>query len=299
MWKITLKIPSMVKFLTLLILLFTLSSCKFSISSAPSEHTPETEDAPISEISEDETTENVPDNTEVVAGAKPGYSSEDISEVNPEGNSGKDISDTGSESIEAIAPITTAPDIVFEKSAIPEDIKTKMWNVTISEKSVVTYEDLSYLTVTFMGYDGTAKKGNLIVDADIADEVLTIFRELYEAEFPIEKIKLPSEYGGSDELSMQDNNTSAFNDRPIEGSGALSYHQLGRAIDINPLVNPYIRFSDGEVLPTTAHKYLDRALDETGMIKPDSICVEIFKKYGWTWGGDWNSVKDYQHFEKK
>ena len=111
-------------------------------------------------------------------------------------------------------------------------------------------------------------------------------------------MKLPCEYGGIDELSMRDNNTSAYNDRPIEGSGATSYHQLGRAIDINPLVNPYIRFSDGEVLPETARQYLDRNRSVKGMINDDSPCVHVFKKYGWTWGGDWNSVKDYQHFEK-
>lgn len=186
----------------------------------------------------------------------------------------------------------------FTSEPIPEEIRTKMQDVTISDKSPVTFDDLSYLTLTYIGYDGESHIGNMVVANEIADEVIEIFKELYNIKFPIEKMRLPCEYDGVDEYSMRDNNTSAFNDRPIEGTGGLSFHQLGRAIDINPLVNPYIRFSDGEVLPTTAHKYLDRTLDEMGMLTADSECVQIFKKHGWTWGGDWTSVKDYQHFEK-
>ena len=90
-----------------------------------------------------------------------------------------------------------------------------------------------------------------------------------------------------------------FNDRPIEGSEVLSYHQLGCAIDVNPLVNPYIKFSTNAILPITGETYLDRTLDEKGMITEESECVKIFKKYGWSWGGDWHSLKDYQHFEKE
>ena len=189
-------------------------------------------------------------------------------------------------------------ELVFASEPIPEEIRIRMQGVTISDKSHVTFDDLSYLTLSYMGYDGKTHIGNMVVASEITDEVVQIFKELYDIKFPIQKMRLPCEYDGVDEYSMRDNNTSAFNDRPIEGTGALSYHQLGRAIDINPLVNPYVRFSDGSVLPTTAHKYLDRTLDEKGMILPDSECVQIFKKYGWTWGGDWTSLKDYQHFEK-
>ncbi len=187
----------------------------------------------------------------------------------------------------------------FTSSPVPEEVRQKMQGVTISEKSPVGFDDLSYLTLSYAGYDGKTHTGNMIVSAELADEVISIFKELYNIGFPIEKMRLPCEYDGVDELSMRDNNTSAFNDRPIEGTGGMSFHQLGRAIDINPLVNPYIRFSDGEVLPTTASEYLDRTLGEKGMITEDSPCVGIFKKYGWEWGGDWHSLKDYQHFEKK
>lgn len=194
---------------------------------------------------------------------------------------------------EDIAPLQ------FTSSAVPDEVRKKMQGVTISENSPVGFDDLSYLTLSYTGYDGKTHAGNMIVSAELADEVISIFKELYNIGFPIEKMRLPCEYDGVDENSMRDNNTSAFNDRPIEGTGGLSYHQLGRAIDINPLVNPYIRFSDGVVLPETAYKYLDRTLGKEGMIAEDSPCVEIFKKYGWDWGGDWKSVKDYQHFEKK
>ena len=189
--------------------------------------------------------------------------------------------------------------LLFTSEPIPEEIRAKMQDVTISDKSPVAFDDLSYLTLSYIDYDGKTNIGNMVVASEIADEVIQIFKELYNIKFPIEKMRLPCEYEGVDEYSMRDNNTSAFNDRPIEGTGGLSYHQLGRAIDINPLVNPYIRFSDGEVLPTTAHKYLDRTLNEKGMLLAGSECVKIFKKYGWTWGGDWTSVKDYQHFEKQ
>ena len=188
---------------------------------------------------------------------------------------------------------------VFSKSEIPEEIREKMYGKTISDKSHVSYDDLSYLTLSYYGYDDEIHTGNMIVAKELADEVICIFKELLNEKFPIQKMVLPCEFDGIDEYSMQANNTSAFNDRPIEGTGGLSYHQLGRAIDINPLINPYIRFSDNTVLPTTAEPYLDRTLDVKGMINEGSKCVEIFEKYGWNWGGYWNSLKDYQHFEKK
>ena len=212
-----------------------------------------------------------------------------------------ETSDTSENVYETIGQEEAQPelDVIFSSEPIPYDVRDRMWNVTISERSRLNFDDLSYLTLTYMGYDDCQHIGHLVVDKNLSDEVIGIFRELYEIGFPIEKMNLPCDYGGVDELSMEDNNTSAFNDRPIEGSGALSYHQLGRAIDRNPLINPYIKASSQTVLPVTAEAYLDRTLDEKGMITEDSECVRIFKKYGWSWGGDWHSLKDYQHFEKE
>jgi len=188
---------------------------------------------------------------------------------------------------------------VFGKEEIPEDIKAEMIGVTIHENSRVTFDDLSYLTLTYVGYDEESHIGNMIVDKELGDEVLAIFKELYEAGFPIESVEPAYKYDGDDSRSMENNNTSAFNDRPLTGGNSLSYHQLGRAIDINPYVNPYVKASKGIILPASAKAYADRGINEKGMIKADGICVEIFKKYGWSWGGDWKSLKDYQHFEKR
>lgn len=187
---------------------------------------------------------------------------------------------------------------IFLIEEIPDDIREFMKGKTIYDDSPVGYDELRYLTVTFWSYDDEKQTGNIIVNEAIAEDIIEIFRILLENKFPIEKIRLADHYGGSDELSMRDNNTSGFNDRPIEGSGALSYHQLGLAVDINPLYNPYIKYSTNKLEPSTAEEYLDRSLNSKGMIYADDICVTTFKQYGFTWGGDWNSVKDYQHFEK-
>lgn len=196
--------------------------------------------------------------------------------------------------------ITIKPfEIIFTKSAIPDNIYKMMLGKTIHTDSIMKIENLSYITLTFYGYDDKLHIGHIIMDKSLADEVIEIFRILLNAKFPIEKIILPDAYGGNDELSMRDNNTSGFNDRPIKNSGgALSYHQLGRAIDINPLYNPYINLKTGDIQPSTAGAYLDRTKDLKGMIKPNDVCVKAFKDKGWEWGGDWTTVKDYQHFEK-
>ena len=186
---------------------------------------------------------------------------------------------------------------VFLIEEIPEEIRTLMKGKTIYDDSPIGYDDLRYLTVTFWGYDSEKHLGNIIVNKTIADDTIEIFRILLEHEFPIEKMHLPDYYDGKDELSMRDNNTSGFNDRPLEGTDTLSYHQLGLAIDINPLYNPCINYYTNKLEPTTAEKYLDRSLFEKGMVVADDICVTTFKQYGFTWGGDWNSMKDYQHFQ--
>ena len=187
---------------------------------------------------------------------------------------------------------------IFVVEEIPEEVRSFMKGKTIYDNSPIGYDELSYLTVTYWGYDDRIHTGNIIVNNAIADDTIAIFQTLLEHNFPIEKIKLPDYYDGKDELSMQDNNTSGFNDRPLEGSNGLSYHQLGLAIDINPLHNPCIDYRTNKLEPSTAEKYLDRSLTEIGMIFPDDICVTTFKQYGFTWGGDWYSIKDYQHFEK-
>lgn len=186
----------------------------------------------------------------------------------------------------------------FEVLSIPEDIKSLMIGKTIYENSIMDFDDLRYLRVTYFGYDENSHIGEIIVYKDIAEEVVNIFKELYENKFPIEKMKLPDYYGGVDEESMRDNNSSGFNDRPVSVT-QRSYHQLGLAIDINPLYNPFIVFKNNYLAPGNSREFLDRSKDVKGMITDSSICVKIFKKYGWEWGGDWTYCKDYQHFERQ
>ena len=127
-----------------------------------------------------------------------------------------------------------------------------------------------------------------------------VFYELYQAGYPIEKMHLIDDYGGDDESSMKDNNTSCFNFRKIEGSQTLSNHSKGRAVDINPLYNPYVKeTADGTVVqPAGAEAYGNRDSEFSYKIENGDLCYEIFTNHGFSWGGDWNSVKDYQHFEK-
>jgi hypothetical protein len=142
--------------------------------------------------------------------------------------------------------------------------------------------------------DGKAHTGRLVVAADVVDDMIGIMADLFEARFPIERIEPVDVYDGNDNRSMAANNTSAFNCRPVTGGSSWSEHSYGRAIDVNPLLNPYVR--GGTVLPPQGQRYADRSLDEPGMIHAGDVVVEAFSARGWVWGGTWSSPKDYQHF---
>ena len=185
---------------------------------------------------------------------------------------------------------------IFE---VTDDIFARMEGNTWQEGCPVPPGDLRYLKVLCVDIDGETHEGEIIVNYHIAEEVLEIFRKLYEAAYPVEKIRLADEYGGVDELSMEDNNTSAFNFRLITGSSVISKHALGLAVDINPLYNPYVRYLDDGMLlePATAGGYLDRTAEFPYKIREDDLCCRLFSEYGFEWGGYWTSCKDYQHFE--
>jgi hypothetical protein len=161
----------------------------------------------------------------------------------------------------------------------------------------VPLEDLRVLNIPYWDYAGKSAQGELIVNEKVADEVEGIFRELRDHGFRIEKMKPVDAYGGSDDRSMEANNTSAFNCRDKTGQpGNYSNHSWGRAIDINPLTNPYVRGS--MVLPPEGRACLDRTRTYVGGIQADDFVVQLFRKHGWTWGGSWKDRQDYQHFEK-
>lgn len=188
----------------------------------------------------------------------------------------------------------------FFQSEISDSLYQKINNKSYKKNSTIPLEDLRYIEVLHYGFDNKVHKGELIVNRKIADDVINIFKELYDEKYPIEKIILIDEYDGDDIKSMEDNNSSAFNFRVIDGTSKLSNHAMGFAIDINPLYNPYVRTVNGipNVLPENGTKYADRSMDCRYYITKNSICYDIFKKYGFDWGGDWKSSKDYQHFQK-
>lgn len=156
---------------------------------------------------------------------------------------------------------------------------------------------LRRVSVEYLGFDGMVHRGDLIVADDLAEEVVAIFDELRQMRYPIEKIRTVDNYpGAEDELSMEDDNTSAFNCRDIPGTGRWSQHAYGRAIDLNPLINPYIDGAD--LQPKTAAQYLDRSRTDPAMLHSDDPVVRVFTDRGWRWGGYWRSPIDYQHFER-
>lgn len=187
----------------------------------------------------------------------------------------------------------------FYVSDIPNSIWKNMQGKSYSEECTVARKDLRYVHVLYVDFGGRTCEGELIVNKLIAEDVLDIFKQLYEAEYPIEKIALIDEYDGDDELSMSDNNTSAFNFRTIEGTDIVSRHGMGLAVDINPFYNPQVKETGSgmKVSPEDAISYADRSEDFLYKIDHDDLCYRLFIEHGFEWGGDWETNKDYQHFE--
>jgi len=152
---------------------------------------------------------------------------------------------------------------------------------------------LDLVTVNYYGYDGFLHQGQIIVDKAIKEDITEIFELIEEIKFPVEKVIPITEYNWSDDRSMLGNNTSSFNYRFVSGSKILSMHAKGMAIDINPNQNPYVK--NGNSSPAGSQY----EINAIGTIGPESQLVKEFKKRGWIWGGEWKSLKDYQHFEKK
>ncbi len=155
--------------------------------------------------------------------------------------------------------------------------------------------DLRLLTLTHLGFDGKSHTGKLVVHEDVAADVVSVFRSLYRAGYPIRRMRLIDNYGGSDFESIEADNTSAFNCRRATGSGSWSEHAYGRAIDLNPIENPYVE--GGRVYHTASRRYADRSKNLAGMIHAGDAVVQAFAAIGWGWGGTWSGgVRDYQHF---
>ena len=183
---------------------------------------------------------------------------------------------------------------------IKEDVKERMIGYSYGENCDIPFRELSYLRVLHYGFDHQVQIGELVVNQKIAQDIIEVMQVLFAHKYPIEKMFLVDEYEADDIASMEDNNSSAFNYRHIDGTTTLSQHSLGLAIDINPLYNPYVRKIDGEtvVLPIQGTEYTDREREISYYIKKGDVCYQAFLDLGFTWGGDWNNSKDYQHFQK-
>lgn len=188
----------------------------------------------------------------------------------------------------------------FYFEEVPDAVFLRMQGNSYSEDCTVALSQLRYVRVLHYGFDGEVHIGELVVNQAIAEDICDIFRELFDAQYPIEKMVLIDTYGGDDDASMADNNTSSFNFRVVEGTTSLSKHAYGLAVDLNPLYNPYIPVRDGVLVvrPENAKEYVDREAECEYYIRHGDLCYEAFVSRGFTWGGDWVAGKDYQHFSK-
>lgn len=203
-----------------------------------------------------------------------------------------------------VPPTTTTAVPAFEGTAveIPPEVRSRMDGVSMRPGCPVGYDGLRYLRLSHWTMDGVVATGELVVAAEHADAVVGVFRRLFDARFPIRRMTLVDDFGlaadprdGADDFaSIEADNTSAFNCREAFGNDNWSEHAFGRAIDINPIENPYV-FRDGTTDHPASVPYLDRTLGAPGMITDGDVVVRAFADIGWGWGGTWSGIKDYQH----
>lgn len=154
--------------------------------------------------------------------------------------------------------------------------------------------DLRKVWVTHYDMAGEVVWGSLVVHRNRAPDIVAVFEQLYDARFPIARMEPVDVFGASDDASMAANNTSAFNCRTVAGTNRWSEHAYGRAIDINPIENPYV--SNGVADPPAGQAHVGRSAATPGLITDGDAVVRAFASVGWGWGGNWTSIKDYQHF---
>lgn len=197
--------------------------------------------------------------------------------------------------LETLDLLSPPADEEFESSIgpVPKDVLAR---ASWSEECPVGLDDLAYLTMSHYGFDGRFHTGEMIVNADVADDVISVFGRLHEARFPIEQIRVIASEEIDAPPTGDGNDTTSFVCRPVVRSSTWSQHAYGRAIDLNPFHNPYLK---GDlVLPELASSYLDRGDARPGMISEGDIVTEAFGDIGWGWGGRWNTLKDWMHFSR-
>ena len=162
----------------------------------------------------------------------------------------------------------------------------------------VPLSSLRHLEMSYRDFDGRSRTGEMVVHRRWTREVRDAFGELYDAGWPIARMRLVDDYGGDDDRSMAANNTSGFNCRRVAGQRNWSAHAYGEAIDLNPHQNPYVR--PGSIVPPAGRRFagIDRrssAPVPLGVIRAEDRPVVAFARFGWRWGGDWFDSKDWQH----
>lgn len=174
---------------------------------------------------------------------------------------------------------------------VPDEVAVRS---TWHDGCPVTLDELAYVTLTYVGFDGRSHTGELLVHRDVAGDVVDVFMRLHDARFPLEEVRVIEAHELSLPPTGDGNVTTAFVCRQTVEGQRWSDHAYGLAIDVNPFHNPYAR--DDVVIPELASAYVDRDHHRPGMIRFDDVVVEAFASIGWGWGGDWSSAKDWMHF---
>jgi poly-gamma-glutamate synthesis protein (capsule biosynthesis protein) len=181
-----------------------------------------------------------------------------------------------------------------EVTAVPPVVRVRMDGVSWrgDDPRCPAWDDLAYLQLDHLAFDGIAR-GELVVARALAGRTIELFRRLWWLGFPVRQLRLVDDYGGSDDASMAADNSSAFNFRVVAGTSVLSQHALGRAIDINPVENPWRR--PDRILPAAGAAFADRTAIRPGMIVRPGPIVAALDELGWEWGGDWRHAFDDHH----
>jgi hypothetical protein len=195
----------------------------------------------------------------------------------------------------AVAPALAATPFRSYVRAIPSAVRANMTGKSWHAGCPVSLDDLRLVTLSYVGFDGRAHAGTLVVNRAATTAIVTVFHRLYDERFPIRRMVPVDAYGGSDFNSIEADNTSSFNCRSATGSTHWSQHAYGLAIDVNPIENPYL--DDGKSSHRASTPYLDRHRIRPGMAYAGGPLVAAFASVGWGWGGSWSgSVQDTQHF---
>jgi hypothetical protein len=187
------------------------------------------------------------------------------------------------------------PPFAFAAAPLTQAQRHRLYGSSWRPGCPVSLDDLRHVRLSHYDFAGRRRTGELVVNADAVAELRGAFGDLYAHRFPIRRMRLVDDYGASDYNSIEADNTSAFNCRRATGATRWSQHAYGRAVDVNPIENPYI-YANGTTTHAGSRPYLDRSNHRKGMSYAGGVLVKAFTKSGWGWGGTWPRPTDYQHF---